>query len=679
MGFVVGETVGPYKITAYVGQGGMATIFKAYHATLDRYVALKVIHPALKEDRSFINRLRREAAIIARLNHPNIVTVYDFSEFKGTPFLVLRFIEGKTLRDILREQRLSTRQILNIIRPVADALTYAHSRGVLHRDVKPSNVLIDTEGHVFLTDFGLARLAQSGESTASQDMLIGSPHYISPEQAKSEPVGVGTDIYSLGVILYEMFAGRVPFSSDTPYATILAQINEPPPSPRSLNPKIPPAVERVLLKSLAKEPRQRYASIREMMRALENAARGPRVEEERGAPIPLADYRPSPARALQQSLAGLGDQIRAATTLLGDRRGRPLWLPFASALLLLCFLFACLVGVAMFALQAIPLSLAATTRTATVAATGSVRPSATIPAPARTSPTASAALAPPVIIAPTATRVPASPVVGAARGKIAYSVATGGAAEQHAIWLANADGSDAHLIIEMAMWPSLSPDGKQIAYYRLKDAGIYIANLDGSHPRRVVAGETCCVEWAPEGKRIVYLQGKLKVGDTKIFIANVDGTGITEITPGFNPAWSPDGNRLVYAGCQPNTTQCGLFVYDLKTKNATLITRDNGASPKWSPRGDRIVYQADDGKGHVNLFLVNPDGSGIRQLTFGKSNDGQPNWSVDGNHIFWRSDQDGKRWGIFVMRADGTGTRLLIDNAPPDGNLWARESLSAGP
>ncbi|HEX7593566.1 MAG TPA: serine/threonine-protein kinase, partial [Anaerolineae bacterium] len=157
MGFAVGESVGPYKIVEYIGQGGMATIFKAHQTSLDRFVALKVIHPALKEDPAFLNRLNREASIIAKLNHPNIVTVYDFSHFEGVPFLVLRFIDGKTLKAVLQQQKLSTQQILKIIRPVADALAYAHSRGVLHRDVKPSNILIDNEGHVFLTDFGLAR------------------------------------------------------------------------------------------------------------------------------------------------------------------------------------------------------------------------------------------------------------------------------------------------------------------------------------------------------------------------------------------------------------------------------------------------------------------------------------------------------------------------------------------
>jgi TolB protein len=259
-----------------------------------------------------------------------------------------------------------------------------------------------------------------------------------------------------------------------------------------------------------------------------------------------------------------------------------------------------------------------------------------------------------------------------------YTIATGEAAEQHFIWIADADGTDARMIIENSNWPALSPDGKLIAYHRIKDEGIYIANIDGSGARVVVKNETCCVQWSPDGKRLMYVRGKLSIGDTKITIVNVDGTNISEIATGFNPAWAPDGNRIVYAGCQLNTTQCGLFVYDLRTKAATLITRDSGGSPQWSPRGDKIVYQASVG-GSVNIFTVNPDGSGQKQLTANKGNTGQPTWSSDGNFIFYRSDQEGKEWAIFLMRADGTDKRLLIPKAAPDANLWARESLSAGP
>ncbi|CAG0947186.1 partial serine/threonine protein kinase, bacterial, partial [Anaerolineae bacterium] len=271
MGFIVGESVGQFDIVAYVGQGGMATIFKAYQKNLDRYVALKVIHPTLKNDQSFVARLTREAQIVGNLNHPNIVTVYDFIQSESVPFLVLQFIDGKTLKDVLQEHKLSTREVFEILQPVADALTFAHAHGVLHRDVKPSNIMLDKEGHVYLTDFGLARVERSGESTMSHDMLIGSPQYLSPEQAKSETVDARTDVYSLGIVLFEMFTGKPPFSAETPYATIMQQINDPPAAARSINPDVPIAIEQVLARALEKDPNKRYASVRDFARAVENA------------------------------------------------------------------------------------------------------------------------------------------------------------------------------------------------------------------------------------------------------------------------------------------------------------------------------------------------------------------------------------------------------------------------
>jgi len=692
MGFAVGETVGPYKITEYIGQGGMATIFRAHQTSLDRDVALKVIHPVLKDDQAFLNRLKREATIIAKLNHPNIVTVYDFTEFEDVPFLVLRFIDGKTLKDVLKQQKLGTQQILKIIRPVADALNYAHSRSVLHRDVKPSNILIDNDGHVFLTDFGLARIAQSGESTSSLNMLIGSPHYLSPEQAKSEPVDVRTDIYSLGIVLYEMFTGRVPFSADTPYGTILAQINDAPPAPRTVNPKVPAAVEQVLTKTLAKDPKQRYSSVREMMRALENAVRGPReAADENVVPILLADYKPARALPLPNSISDMGAQIKtAASSLSGNPAKGPSWGVLGAALVALVLVFLCVAGAAVVALQSpifqapktVRVPLAAPTSVAgartAVTPTMIVTPTASpVAVPSTTAPAAARTAAPPPASPPT--RQPVPPAADAPRGRIAYSVSIGELAEQHSVWVANADGSGAHQVLDMGLWPSISPDGRQIAYYRMKDEGIYIANIDGGNPRKVLGGETCCVQWSRDSKHLLYVQGKLKAGDTKAKIVNLDGTAVAELLPGaFNPTWSPDGAKIVYAGTKPNTALAGLFVYDLNTKESKMITSDGGGNPQWSPRGDKIVYQAGNPK---NVYVVNPDGAGLKQLTSGNSNDVQPTWSNDGNFIFWRSDQDGKGWAIYVMRADGSDKRLLINDTPPDSSeKWGgRESLSAGP
>ncbi len=272
MPFAIGETVGPYQIVEQLGQGGMATVFKAYHASLDRYVALKVLHPNLYEDPTFTVRFQREAKLVAKIDHPNIVPVHDFAEHDRHPYLVMKFIEGGTLKERLGRGPLTSEEIGDVLESVGSALTYAHQQGILHRDIKPSNVLIATDGHVYLADFGLARLAQDGSSTFSSDSIMGTPQYISPEQAiGKKDLDEGTDIYSFGVMLYEMVVGQVPFNADTPFSIIFDHIYKPLPMPRTINPSVPESVEAVLVKALAKERADRYATVAEMVSAFRSA------------------------------------------------------------------------------------------------------------------------------------------------------------------------------------------------------------------------------------------------------------------------------------------------------------------------------------------------------------------------------------------------------------------------
>ncbi len=272
MSFNDGENVGPYRIIEQLGQGGMATVYKAYHAALDRYVAIKALHPAFGDDQSFLSRFQREARLVAKLEHPNIVPVYDFAEHEGRPYLVMKFIEGDTLKARLTEGPLTSAEIEKIVVAVGSALAYAHKQGILHRDIKPSNVLVANDGQLYLADFGLARIAQSGESTLSSDMIMGTPQYISPEQAMGKKeLDEGTDIYSFGVMIYEMVVGQVPFNADTPFSIIHDHIYSPLPLPRSINPKVPESVERVLLKALAKERADRYPDVDSLVSAFREA------------------------------------------------------------------------------------------------------------------------------------------------------------------------------------------------------------------------------------------------------------------------------------------------------------------------------------------------------------------------------------------------------------------------
>lgn len=298
----IGEQVGPYKITEQLGQGGMATVYKAYHAQLDRSVAIKVMHQNFLEDETFVTRFKREARIVAKLEHPHIVPIYDFNEYDKQPYLVMKYIEGKTLKAHLQQGALPLNDILHIINAVGGSLAYAHRQGILHRDIKPSNIVIDTDNTPYLTDFGLARLAAAGESTMSENMLLGTPHYISPEQARGvKEIDGRTDIYSLGVVLYELLVGRVPFTADTPFAIIHDHIYTPLPLPSRINPEIPPIIEEVLLMALAKRPEDRYASADEMVNDLRDA-----IEEAN-----LKELSPDRVSVASTSLAQLRDDLQS--------------------------------------------------------------------------------------------------------------------------------------------------------------------------------------------------------------------------------------------------------------------------------------------------------------------------------------------------------------------------------
>ena len=213
------------------------------------------MHQNFLDDEGFIARFKREAQIVAKLTHPHIVPVYDFDEHEEQPYLVMKYVPGWTLKKQFIKDPLDLDGVLKVMTAIGDALNYAHEQGVLHRDIKPSNIVIDREGIPYLTDFGLARLASSGESTMSADMLLGTPHYISPEQARGvKNLDGRTDVYSLGVVLYELLVGKVPFTGDSAYSIIHDHIYTPLPAPSQVNPELPENVEAVLYKALEKQP-----------------------------------------------------------------------------------------------------------------------------------------------------------------------------------------------------------------------------------------------------------------------------------------------------------------------------------------------------------------------------------------------------------------------------------------
>ena len=274
---LAGTQLGKYQLHAEIGRGGMGAVYKAYDPTLDRFVAIKVLAPHLVWEKEFIERFLREARAAARLRHPSIVTIYDVGQEGNWYYFAMEYLEGQTLAQFIRQRGpMSAEEALHILRPLAEGLDYAHRQGLVHRDVKPGNIIVGPGGHATLTDFGIARAAQETRLTRT-GAIVGTPEYMSPEQAQGGGVSTGSDQYALGVVAYEMLAGRVPFQAESTAALLHKVVYEPPPPLRKTRPGLPVEVERVLERALAKEPVKRYRSCGEFVSALEKAALLPRT------------------------------------------------------------------------------------------------------------------------------------------------------------------------------------------------------------------------------------------------------------------------------------------------------------------------------------------------------------------------------------------------------------------
>ncbi len=273
---LTGKQLGPYQIISQLGVGGMATVFKAYQPKMDRYIALKILPRHLSKNPEFISRFSQEARVIAQLEHPHILPVHDFGESDGYTYLAMRLVEGGTLADFLRKRgKLELARINSIISQVGGALGYAHSKGVIHRDFKPGNVLMDEFENCLLTDFGIAKLVEVTSHLTHTGGILGTPNYISPEQGEGKPIDSRSDIYSLGIVIYQMVVGDVPYKADTPMAVVYKHINDPLPLPRQRVPNLPESVERVILKAIAKKPDDRYSTAEELVNAFQGAIQQP--------------------------------------------------------------------------------------------------------------------------------------------------------------------------------------------------------------------------------------------------------------------------------------------------------------------------------------------------------------------------------------------------------------------
>ena len=278
-----------YQIEARIGAGGMAEVYRGFDQVLNRTVAIKVLLPQMARDTSFVERFRREAQAAARLNQPNIVGVYDTGADDGTQYIVMEFIEGRTLAEFMATGRRPTpTQAAEIAQKIAAAIAAAHAQGVIHRDIKPGNVMITRDGVIKVMDFGIARVL--GPETAPQtSAVLGTASYLSPEQAQGGPVDARTDIYSLGAVLYELLTARPPFTGDSPVAVAYKQVNEAPAVPSSMNPDVPARLDAVVMKALSKNPSNRYQTAEEFSADLARVIAGQEVEATPLMPAAIGD------------------------------------------------------------------------------------------------------------------------------------------------------------------------------------------------------------------------------------------------------------------------------------------------------------------------------------------------------------------------------------------------------
>jgi len=696
---MIGHTLGPYQVLEELGRGGMAIVYKAFQPSLGRYVALKVLPEYFQHDPEFIARFQREARAAAQLNHPNIVTIYDVGEQAGVHYIAMEYLDGGSLRDRLARGPLSVDQAQQIVEQVGSALDYAHTRGLIHRDVKPANILFTADNRPKITDFGIAR-ASDGTRLTRTGVLMGTPEYMSPEQAQGGLVDCRSDLYALGVMLYEMLTGRVPFQADTPHATLYAIIYQPPPPPRQIRPDLPLVVETVLLKGLAKRPDDRYQSGVELAIALRDAAvAAPAAAAPLRSVIAAAPQGTPPPGRATPPLARTpppSTPVPESRSAPAQRQSPAVWI-VAGAIVVVAVVLVILllsgggsppqppVVVVTRVVTDAPL---ATTVAPPVVTEVVVSPSVTAapegassdtPTPTdrpTDTPTPTQTPTPTATATPTPTPSPPPPPPSATFGRLAFASNRDGNREIYVVDLAS--GNVRRLTNNAAVdyLPDWSPDGSSIAFTssRTGSYDLWTMNADGSNQQPVVTTSAWddYPRWSPNGRRLALSTTAVTDGvpNSEIFVWSAD-SGLTQVTHTAMedqwPDWSPDG-RIIYSEGSKRQSNWDLLVINPDGSGRTTLVGGPQADVKgtWSPDGQWIAFSRitsdTNGNGALDeedagdVWVGRADGSNLRQLTSGQ-------WTFT---LAWSPDS---KWIAYVLQYDSNGNGVVDEGDRSD--IWA--------
>jgi serine/threonine protein kinase len=647
---LIGQRVDHYKIERLIGQGGMAAVYLAQDLTLERQVVLKTMLPALSQNQELMTRFQREAKATAQLQHPNIVPVYTTGVTpSGQPYMAMQYIKGGALNDFLRNlagqgQWISTIYALSITRQIADALRTAHEANIIHRDLKPGNILLRRDGTPVLTDLGIAAVQQATTRLTQTGSVIGTPSYMSPEQATGQEIDGRSDIYSLGIILYELLSGQLPFDADSPWAIIHKHIYEQPAPLEQVRPDLTAQTIQFVATCLQKDPSQRFQTAAALVAALDAIM----VAEGGNPQVVLGSWQPTDNSRIVEGPPTTRPGVKKTPT-----PGTPLPFPTKPSengkrllwhyLLILLTLIVVVGGI--FALRGPRLSVVS-------GVTSSPIPPTNTPSIVTVIATAVPATDVPVVTAdetavptpiptplPTATAVNPYP-----DGFIAYSCGNG---NSNRIYLNTPNGSSANQILlpnqpGNSIVPAFSPSGQQIAY-RSNAGGswqIFVSSVDGSNPRPITAAGQDNYEavWSPDGSQIAFVSDR---GNSKqIYLMGNDGSNQRPLTANnaYNddPSWSVNGSIIF------ESDQNGRFsIFQMAATGGTPVELiawgESSSTPAWSSDGQWLAFESRVGATR-QIWIARSNGSNVQQITALGSSDERPAWSPDGTKIAFHSN-----------------------------------------